>query len=129
MSEPTSYVKAAEASEWQEAMNEEIRASEHNQTWEFVDLLEDRSPIGLKWVFKLKYHEDGSIQKYKARLVAKWCAQHQGIDFDETFSPVAQFETVRALLSLATTLKLPVYQFNAKSAFLNGNLEEEVYVL
>jgi len=59
--EPTSYVEVSEASEWQEAMNEEIRAIKHNQTWELVDLPKDKSPISLKWVFKLKYHEDGSI--------------------------------------------------------------------
>ena len=109
-------------------MIEEMRTIEHNQTWELVDLPEDESPIGLKWVFRLKYHEDESIQKYKARLVAKGYAQHQGIDFDETFSPVARFETVRTVLCLAASLKLPIYQFDVKSAFLNGELEEEVYV-
>ena len=80
-------------------------------------------------MFRLKSHIDETIQKYKARLVAKGYAQHQGIDFDEIFSPVARFETVRTLLSLAAALKLPIYQFDVKSAFLNGNLEEEVYVL
>jgi len=92
VTEPTSYEGAAEVPEWREAMIEEMRAIEHNQRWELVDLPEDKSPIGLKWVFRLKYHADESIQKYKARLVTKGSAQHQGIDFDETFSPVARFK-------------------------------------
>jgi len=80
-------------------------------------------------VFRLKSHIDETIQKYKARLVAKGYAQHQGIDFDETFSIVAHFEMVRTLLSLIASLRLPIYQFDVKSAFLNAELEEEVYVL
>lgn len=75
-----------------------------------------------------KYHADGSIQKHKTRLVAKGYSQQQGIDFDETFSPVAPFETIRTFLALAATLNWPVYQFDVKAAFLNGDLEEEVYV-
>lgn len=84
--------------------------------------------MGLKWVFRIKYNVDGSIQKRKARLVVKGYSQMPGIDFDETYTPVARFETVRIFLALAAQLQLPVYQFDVKSAFLNGTLEEEVYV-
>ena len=93
-----------------------------------VDLPGGKNAIGLKWVFRTKYHADGSIQKHKARLVVKGYSQQQGIDFKETFSPVARFETIRTFLALAAQLNLPVYQFDVKSAFLNGDLEEEVYV-
>ena len=84
--------------------------------------------IGLKWVYKTKYKEDGTIQKHKARLVAKGYSQQPGVDFNETFAPVARMETIRTMLALAAQMETPVYQLDVKSAFLNGELEEEVYV-
>ncbi|GKD84513.1 retrovirus-related pol polyprotein from transposon TNT 1-94, partial [Tanacetum coccineum] len=110
------------------AMLKEIEAIEKNSTWELVDAPVNKNIVGLKWLFRTKYNADGSIQKHKARLVAKGYSQEQGIDYEETFSPVARFETVRIFLALAAQLKLPVYQFDVKSAFLNGDLDEEVYV-
>lgn len=109
-------------------MLEEMQAIERNSTWELVNAPEGKNIIGLKWVFWTKYNADGSIQKHKARLVVKGYSQQQGIDFEETFSPVARFETMRVVLALATQLHLPVYQFDVKSSFLNGDLEEEGYV-
>lgn len=79
-------------------------------------------------MFRTKHNVDGSIQKHKAQLVAKGYSQQQGIDFEETFSHVAHFETVRVVLALAAQFQLPIYQFDVKSAFLNGALEEEVFV-
>ena len=96
--------------------------------WELTDLAEGKNTIGLKWVFKTKYNADGSIQKHKTRLVAKGHSQLQGVDLKETLSPVARFEIVRTFLALRAQLKWPIYQFDVKSAFLNGELEEEVYV-
>lgn len=109
-------------------MKEEMEAIEKNSTWELVDAPEGKKLIGLKWVYRTKYNSNGSIQKHKARLVAKGYAKKQGIDYEEMFSSVARFETVRAVLSFAAHLHLPVFQFDVKSAFLNGNLAEEVYV-
>ena len=109
-------------------MLEEMKSIEKNGTWEMVELPEDKNAIGLKWVFKTKFAVDGSLQKNKARLVVKGYAQQYGIDFEETFSPVAQFEIVRLVLALATQSQWLVYQFDVKSAFLNGGLQEEVYV-
>lgn len=126
--DPLYYEEAAEQPEWKNAMIEEIQSIEKNQTWELVDLPEGKNVIVLKWIFKTKYNADGSVKRHKAQLVAKGYSQQQGIDFEETFSPVARFETVRTILALAAQLGWPVYQFDVKSAFLNGDLQEEVYV-
>lgn len=104
--EPTCYEEAAKRSEWQNAMIEEIQSIEKNQTWELVDFPDGKNVIGLKWIFKVKYNSDGSVKRHKARLVAKGYCQKQGIDFEETFSPVARFEMVRTTLALAAQLGL-----------------------
>ncbi len=109
-------------------MNEEIKMIKKNDTWKLVQKPQDKEVIGLKWVYKTKFNEDGSIQKHKARLVAKGYSQQPGIDFNETYAPVVRMETIRLVLALAAQFKLTVYQLDVKSAFLNGELEEEVYV-
>lgn len=129
VAEPSRFEEASQEDVWCDAMKDELAAIEKNETWELVDLPNGKNAIGLKWVFKTKYHADGSIQRHKARLVAKGYAQEQGVDFEDTFSPVARFETVRLFLSLAAKFNWLVYQFDVKSAFLNGDLEEEVYVM
>ena len=107
-------------------MIEEMDAVEKNETWKLVNLADGKKFIGLKWVYHTKYNANGSVQKHKAGVVAKGYAEQQGVDFDETFSPVARFETVRTLLALAAQLSWIVYQFDV--AFLNDDLEEDVYV-
>uniref|UniRef100_A0A2N9EI16 Integrase catalytic domain-containing protein n=1 Tax=Fagus sylvatica TaxID=28930 RepID=A0A2N9EI16_FAGSY len=127
-SEPQTFEDAIKENVWANAMNEEIASIERNQTWELVDLPNGREVIGLKWIYKTKFNEDGSIQKHKARLVAKGYAQQPGVDFHETFAPVVRMETIRTVLALAAQMELQVFQLDVKSAFLNGDLEEEVYV-
>lgn len=109
-------------------MKEEIDSIDKNDTWEAVNLPAGRKTIGSKWVFKTKYDSNGSVIRRKARLVAQGFTQKHGIDYDEVFAPVARSESVRLLLSMAGVLDLEVYQYDFKTAFLNGKLEEEIYM-
>ena len=108
-------------------MEEELNMIDKKNTWNLVDPPKGKDIIGLKWVYKTKYNEDGSIQKHKAILVAKGYSQKLGVDFNETFAPVARIETIRLVLAIAAQLELNVYQMDVKSTFLNGELKEEVY--
>jgi hypothetical protein len=109
-------------------MKVEMDAVEKNRTWELADLPRGHRAITLKWVFKLKRDEVGAIIKHKARLVARDFLQWEGIDFDDSFVPVARMESVRHLIVLAAQEGWRVHHMDVKSAFLNGYLNEEVYV-
>jgi hypothetical protein len=126
--EPSSVEEALATPAWKKAMEEEMSCIMDNKTWTLSSLPARQRAIGLKWVFKLKKDPDGNIVKYKARLVVKGYAQRQGVDFDEVFAPVARMETVRILLALAAHGGWEVHHMDVKSAFLNGDLAEEVYV-
>jgi hypothetical protein len=126
--EPISYVEASTHHEWREGMQDEIDAIERNHTWELVKLPPHKKAIVVKWIYKIKHMPDGSIAKYKARLVAKGFLQKQGIDYTKVFAPVARLETVRLVIAIANHLNWDFVQLDVKSAFLNGKLEEEVYV-
>ena len=109
-------------------MQAEMQAIEANRTWEVSVLPPKHKAIGLKWVFKVKKDPEGNVIKHKARLVAKGYAQQFGVDFDEVYAPVARIETVRVLLALAAQGGWEVHHMDVKSAFLNGDLSETVYV-
>ncbi|MCH79360.1 retrovirus-related Pol polyprotein from transposon TNT 1-94 [Trifolium medium] len=126
--EPTTAKQALQSSEWVKAMQEEYNALMKNNTWTLVDPPNHKRPIGCKWVFRIKENPDGTINKYKARLVAKGFHQKAGSDFTETFSPVVKPVTVRTVLTIVVTNKWPIQQIDVNNAFLNGLLEEEVYM-
>jgi hypothetical protein len=126
--EPATFEEAKGSECWIKAMKEEMASIEQNNTWKLVNLPPGHKAIGLKWVYKVKRDEGGAIVKYKARLVAKGYVQKQGIDFDEVYAPVARMESIRMLLAVAAQEGWAVHHMDVKSAFLNGELEEEVYV-
>lgn len=125
--EPRSFAEAEGDAAWRAAM-QQMDAVERNRTWELADLLAGHHAITLKWVFKLKKDEAGAVIKHKARLVARGFVQQEGVDFDDAFVPVARMESVRLLLALAAQEGWRVHHMDVKSAFLNGDLKEEVYV-
>ncbi|CAJ2642533.1 unnamed protein product [Trifolium pratense] len=127
--EPKTVKQALSIPQWYNAMKDEFDALQRNQTWTLVSLPPNRSAIGCKWVFRTKENPDGSINKYKARLVAKGFHQKPGFDFNETFSPVIKPVTIRLILSLAISYKWPLKQLDINNAFLNGSLNEEVYMV
>ena len=110
------------------AMNEELEQTEKNQTWELVRRTKNKNVNGTKWVFKNKVNENGKEIRNKARLVCKGYGEVEGLDFEETFAAVARLEAIRMILAFTIYNKLKVYQMDVKSTFLNGNLEEEVYI-
>ncbi len=128
---PTTLDEALESSDkekWVEAMAKEIKSLDDNKVWTLTELPKDRTPVGSKWVFKVKILADGSVERYKARLVAQGFSQKFGTDYDETFCPVIRLESLRALIALAVQNDLQIHQIDVTTAFLNGELEEEVYM-
>ncbi|KAA0037323.1 Beta-galactosidase [Cucumis melo var. makuwa] len=125
---PKNIYITLKCSEWKNVVMEEMKALEKNNTWEICVLPKGHKPVGCKWVFTLKYKADGTLDRHKARLVAKGFTQTYGVDYSETFSPIAKLNTVRVLLSIAVNKYWSLYQLNVKNAFLNGDLVEDVYM-
>jgi hypothetical protein len=125
---PNNVQEALADPRWNDAMNEEMKSLMENKTWELVECPPGKKPVGCRWVYTVKYKADGQIERFKARLVAKGYTQTYGIDYTETFAPVAKINTVQVLLSLAANLDWPLQQFDVKNAFLHGELFEEVYM-
>lgn len=113
---------------WVKAMQLELSALHRTATWDLTSLPPGKSIVGCRWVYKVKTRADGSIERYKARLVARGFTQEHGLDYDETFAPVARMTTVRVLLALAALRNWDLHQMDVKNAFLNGDLKEEVYM-
>ncbi len=125
--EPTCFEQAIGNPKWDNAMNEEMAALDANATWELVALLKDKKAIGCK-LYKVKHNVDGSMSRYKTRLVAKGYAQTYGIDYEETYSLVAKMTTVRAIIAMAAANGWSLHQMDLKNVFLHGDLQEEMYM-
>jgi hypothetical protein len=114
--------------QWMEAVNEEMQALKENDTWILVHPPPGRKILENKWIFRVKRNEEGEVDRYKARLVVKGCAQKKGFDYTETYAPVARLTTVRTLLSVINKENLYAQQMDVKNAFLHGNIKEELYM-
>jgi len=128
---PTSIAEAyasSDADDWKEAVQSEMDSILSNGTWELTEQPYGCKPVGCKWIFKKKLMPDGTIDKYKARLVAKGYTQKEGEDFFDTYSPITRLTTIRALISLAASYGLIIHQTDVKTAFLNGEWDEEIYM-
>ena len=131
LEESTSYQDAIDSphtTDWKKAMEEEITSLDTNETWILSTLPSGRVPIKSKWVYKIKYNVDGNVDRFKARLVAKGFSQREGLDYNETYSPVVRHESVRAIFALAAARGSEIVQLDVKTAFLNGELLEEIYM-
>ncbi|GJT27883.1 retrotransposon protein, putative, ty1-copia subclass [Tanacetum coccineum] len=129
LNEPANYKEAMacpEAAKWKEAMKSEIQSMYDNQVWKLVDTTPGLKIVGYKWIFKKKTCMDGKVHTYKARLVAKGCTQTHGIDYEETFSPVAKIKSIRIMLAIAAFHDFEIWQMDVKTAFFNEKLTKDV---
>ena len=130
--DPCNYdeaLKDEDANIWQKAMKSEMQSMYSNQVWDLMEPLEGIKPIGCKWIYKKKRGADGKVETFKARLLAKEFTQKEGIDYEETFSPVAMFKSIQILLSIAAHFNYEIWKMDLKTAFLNGHLEECIYMM
>jgi hypothetical protein len=126
--DPETFAEASGHPDWDTTMNEEYRSLMENDTWDLVPLPKGRKLVRCKWVYRTKYASDGSVERHKAQLVAKGFSQVEGIDYNETFSPVAKMNSIRLVLALVASHKWEVHQMDVKSTFLHGDLQEEIYM-
>ncbi|KAH9688238.1 Integrase catalytic domain-containing protein [Citrus sinensis] len=130
--DPINFHQAMQSSnshKWIEVMNEEYKSMQDNKVWELISLPSGAKPIGCKWIFKTKRDSKGNVERYKARLVAKGFTQKEGIDYKETFSPVSTKDSFRTIMSLVAHFDLELHQMDVKTAFLNGDIEETIYMV
>ena len=130
--DPATYEEAMmspDSNKWLEAMKSEMESMYENQVWTLVDLPHDQKAVENKWILKRKADADGNVTIYKARLVTKGFRKIQGVDYDETFSPVAMLKSVRIMLAIAAYFDYEIWQMDVKTSFLNGNIEKELYMI
>lgn len=125
---PSTYEEEKGKNVWEATMQEEYNPLMKNGTWELTTLLEGKNVVGCKWTYRTKYTSNGAIEKHKARLVAKGFSQTKGIDYTETFAPVAKMTSIRTIVALAAKFGWKIFQMDVKSAFQHGDLKEEIYM-
>jgi hypothetical protein len=126
--EPTCFEEVIQKKEWVDAMTEEYQSIIKNNLWEIVPRPKSKDVVSSKWLFKIKHAADGSIEKYTTRFVARGFSQKEDIDYEEKFAPVARYTLIRTIIALAAKMKWKLHQMDVKTAFLNGVIEEEVYI-
>jgi hypothetical protein len=126
--EPTYFEESIQRKEWAYAMIEEYQSIIKNDVWEIVPRPKSKDVVSSRWLFKIKHVVDGSIEKYKERFVAHGFSQKEGIDYEETFAPVARYTSIITMIALAAKMKWKLHQMDMKTTFLNGVIEEEVYI-
>ena len=130
--DPINFHQAKQSSnsqKWIDAMNDEMKSMKNNDVWDLIELPEGVKPIGCKWIFKTKRDSKGNVERYKARLVAKGFTQKEGIDYKETFSPVSTKDSFRIIMALVAHFDLELHQMDVKTAFLNGDIDETIYMM
>jgi hypothetical protein len=127
-SEPSCHGEATCEQVWQDAMKEEYQSILKNDVWDIVLRPKGKFVVTSKWIYNIKHAVDGSIKKYKARFVAKGFSQVEGVDYDEIFSPVARYTSICTIIALVASMGWKLHQMDVKTVFLNGEIEEEVYV-
>jgi hypothetical protein len=126
--EPTMFEEAVQNKQWKEDMTEEHQSIMKNDVWEIVPRPKEKSVVTSKWVYKVKHAANGSVDKYKARFVAIGFSQKEGEYYDKTFSLFSGYTSIRAIMSLVTSMGWSLHQMDVKTTFLNGEIEEEVYI-
>jgi hypothetical protein len=129
--DPTLYEEAMRiphSSKWVEAMEDEMKSMSSNNVWDLEGIPKGAKKVGCKWVYKTKFDSNGNVEKYKARLVAKGFTQREGVDYNETFSSVSCKDSFRIIMALVAHFNLELHQMDVKTTFLNGDLEENVYM-
>jgi len=129
--DPINFHQAMESpnsQKWLNAMNEEMQSMKDNDVWDLIPLPEGVKPIGNKWIFKTKRDSNGDVERFKARLVVQGYTQKEGIDYTETFSPVSSKDSLRTIMALVAHFDLELHQMDVKTAFLNGNIDETIYM-
>ena len=118
-----------DSKQWQDAVIDELESIKKNDVWELTSLLDGRKAIGCKWILRKKFKADGSLDKYKARLVVKGFNRQSGVDFVDTYSPIAKFTSNRIIMFVVTRMDLELHQLDVKKTFLNGELKEDIFML
>jgi hypothetical protein len=126
--EPTCFEESIQKKEWVDAMTEEYQSIIKNDVWEIVPIPKNKDVVSSEWIYKIKHVVDESIEKHKARFVARGFSQKEGIDYEDMFSHVARYISIRTIIALATKMKWKLHQMDVKTTFLNGVIVEEVYI-